>query len=331
MAYDGKVMRRALARFDEDKQRRAQQFEERRRRIFQQVPRLAEIDIELRSTMSQIISKALQRGTDPVPAIQVIRDKNLDLQRERAALLRNAGYEEDALEEKPNCPLCNDSGYRGSALCQCLQNYYAREQIAELSQMLDMGTETFDTFSFDWYSTERGSYARSPREMAEHNFDVCQDYARQFSPRSGNLLLFGAPGLGKTFLSACMARVVSESGYSVVYDTASRIFSRFEDAKFRRDDEDSSDEDVNRYLNCDLLIVDDLGTEMITSFVQSAFYQLVNQRLIEGRKTVINTNLNPTEIGRRYGAQILSRMEGEYEILPFIGEDIRRLRRERQA
>ncbi len=331
MAYDGKIMHRAQVRFEEDKQRRAQQFDQRRQRLFRKIPRLMEIDRELRSTMSQIIAGALQHGADPVAAIARIREQNLGLQQERADLLRAAGYEEDALEEKPNCPLCGDTGYRGNALCQCLQSYYAREQIAELSQMLDMGTETFDTFSFDWYSTERGNYERSPREIAEHNFDVCQDYARQFSPRSGNLLLFGAPGLGKTFLSACMARVVSESGYSVVYDTAARIFSRFEDAKFRRDDEESTDADVNRYLNCDLLIVDDLGTEMMTSFVQSVFYQLINQRLVEGRKTVINTNLNPTEIGRRYGAQVLSRMEGEYEILPFIGQDIRRLKRQYQA
>ena len=329
MSYDGKLMRRALARFDEDKQRRAQQMDRRRERLYAQIPRLEQIEQELRGTMSQIIASALGRGTDPVPAIRVIRDSNLVLQRERRELLLAYGYAENYLDEEPHCPLCRDSGYRGSAVCECLQEYYAREQISELSQLLNMGSETFDTFDFNWYSAERGNARRSPREVAERNFDICQDYAHQFSPRSGNLLLFGAPGLGKTFLSACIARVVSENGYSVVYDTASHIFGQFEAEKFRHETEEDSGADVQRYLNCDLLIMDDLGTEMLTSFVQSAVYQLVNTRLSKGKKTIINTNLTPDEIGQRYGAAVQSRLEGEYELLPFLGEDIRKLKRQR--
>ena len=330
MSYDGKIMRRALARFDEDKQRRARQMEERRKLLYTRIPRLGQIEQELRGTMSQIITSALSRGTDPVPAIRVIRDSNLALQRERRELLEAYGYAADYLDEEPNCPMCGDSGYRGSAVCSCLQEYYAREQIAELSQLLNMGGETFETFDFNWYTADRGSYRRSPREVAERNFDICQDYAHQFSPRSGNLLLFGSPGLGKTFLSACIARVVSENGHSVVYDTASHIFNQFEAAKFRRDYEEDSGADVERYLDCDLLIMDDLGTEMLTSFVQSTFYQLVNSRLIRGKKTIINTNLKLEEIGQRYGAPVRSRLEGEYELLPFIGDDIRKLKRERK-
>ena len=329
MSYDGKIMRRALARFDEDKQRRAQQLEQRRQRLYGQIPRLAEIEKELRGTMSQIIASALSRGTDPMPAIRVIRDSNLALQRERSELLMAYGYSADYLDEEPHCPACRDSGYRGSAVCTCLQEYYAREQITELSSLLNMGSETFETFDFRWYSSERSGGRRSPREVAERNFDLCRDYAYQFSPRSGNLLLFGAPGLGKTFLSACIARVVSENGHSVVYDTASHIFGQFESAKFRRDQGEESDADVERYLNCDLLILDDLGTEMLTSFVQSAFYQIVNTRLARGKKTIINSNLTPEQIGTRYGAPVQSRIEGEYALLPFMGEDIRKLKRER--
>ena len=155
----------------------------------------------------------------------------------------------------------------------------------------------------------------------EHNFDVCRDYANQFSKGGGSLLLSGGTGLGKTFLSACIARVVSESGFSVVYDTAISIFSRFENAKFRPDD--VSDADVRRCENCDLLILDDLGTEMTTSFVQSALYQIVNGRMLSGKSTIISTNLAPDELSARYGAPILSRIEGSYEILPFFGDDIR--------
>lgn len=329
MAYDGKIMGRALNRFDEDKQRRAEAFRQRRERLYRQLPRLEEIDRELRGTMSTIIASALSRGVDPMPAIRVIRDKNLNLQRERRQLLRAHGYAEDELEEKPLCILCGDSGYRGGEVCRCLQEYYAREQIAELSQLLNMGAETFETFDFNWYSTEKNGYSRTPREMAERNFDICRDYANQFSPRSGNLLLFGAPGLGKTFLSACIARVVSENGHSVVYDTAGHIFSQFETARFHREDEESA-QDAKRYMNCDLLIMDDLGTEMLTTFVQSTLYQIINSRLLSGKKTIVNTNLKPEQIGQRYGAQVLSRLEGEYELLLFTGEDIRRQKRERK-
>ena len=328
MSYDGKIMRRALARFDEDKQRRDAAFEQRRDALYARVPRLKEIEQELKGTLPQIIASALRRGTDPKPAINVLRDSNLELQRERAELLALHGYDADYLDEQPHCVLCRDSDYCGDAVCRCLREYYAREQIAELSKLLKMGSETFETFAFHWYSPERGSYRRSPRETAEHNFDVCQDYAHQFSPRSGNLLLFGAPGLGKTFLSTCIARVVSENGHSVVYDTAANIFNQFEADKFRHDEEDAA-EDVKRYMECDLLIVDDLGTEMTTAFVQSVVYQLINGRLMAGKKTIINTNLDPDEIGKRYGAQVLSRIEGEYEILPFAGEDIRKLKREK--
>ena len=329
MAYDGKVMRRALRQFEEEKQRRAQAFQQQRTVIYRKVPRLMEIDRQLRGTMAKILSRALQKGKDPRSAMAAIREENLALQRERARLLREAGYPEDALEEKPACALCNDSGYQGSRMCSCLQAYYTRAQIAELSKMLPMGEETFETFSFQWYSPDRGGRGRSPRENAERNFDICRDYANQFGPLSGNLLLFGQPGLGKTFLSACIARVVSESGHSVVYDTAANIFAQYESCKFRRFDDDDAapDEDVNRYQKCDLLIMDDLGTEMLTSFVQSTIYQIINGRLSAGRKTIISTNLTPDQIGQRYGAAVRSRIEGEYELLPFVGEDIRVLKR----
>ena len=121
--------------------------------------------------------------------------------------------------------------------------------------------------------------------------------------------------------------MVSDRGFSVVYDTAEHIFAQMEEEKFRPDETSAACEDVRRYMNCDLLIVDDLGTEMVTSFVQSALYQLVNGRLLAGKKTVINTNLAPHQLGERYSPQVQSRLEGEYRVLPFFGDDIRKLRR----
>ena len=329
MAYDGSIMQRALARYDQDKQRRADELEQRRRMAFTRQPRLAEIERELRGTMGRIVTSALQKGTDPLPAIRVLRDENLELQRERAELLTAMGEPIDYLDDKPACPLCGDTGYRKGQVCDCLKKYYAREQLHELSRLLPLGEATFDSFRFDYYDDAVWpDYGTSPRANMERNFDVCRDYAQQFSKGSGNLLLSGGTGLGKTFLSACIARVVSENGFSVVYDTAASVFSRFEDAKFRRDDGGSKDAD--RCMKCDLLILDDLGTEMTTAFVQSALYQIINGRLMEKRATIISTNLGPEDIGSRYGQAVRSRLEGEYEILPFFGEDIRRLKRERQ-
>ncbi len=325
MSYDGRLMRQALARFDEDKQRRAENFRARERAVYTKCPRIEEIDRELSHTMAKIIASGLRRGTDPRPAIDALREENLDLQQEKRLLLTQMGLPGDYLEEKPACPRCNDTGFLGSEVCACLRSYYVREQNKELSGLLDLGSQSFETFDFDYYSPLPDSeLGISPRANMERVYDVCQDYAHEFSPKSGNLLLSGGTGLGKTFLSASIARVVSAGGHSVVYDTAGHIFSRFEAQKFGRETDEETDGAVSRALGCDLLILDDLGTELMTSFVQSAIYQIVNTRLITGKKTVISTNLRPDEIGRRYGAPVLSRLQGEYQLLLFFGEDIRR-------
>ena len=332
MATDSKVMARALRKYREDVERYRQDRQEQVERIYRKLPRVEEITMELRATMGQVVAAAFRSGTDPQPVLEALKERNLALQRERAELLVGGGFPFDALEEKPRCPLCGDTGYGDRGPCRCLMAYYTREQNRELSKLLDLGSQSFDTFDFQWYDTaywpEEGT---SPRENMEIVYELCANYAHNFSPRSPNLLMTGAPGLGKTFLSACIAREVSDAGYSVVYDTATHVFAQFESGKFGRDnpfDEDAQ-ADMNRYLNCDLLIMDDLGTEMATAFVTSAFYQVVNHRLMAGRQTILNTNLSLEELGRRYGAAIRSRLEGEYQILTFFGRDIRQQKRDR--
>ena len=228
MAYDGVIMQRALARFDQARQRRAAEMEQRRRMLYARQPRLEEIERTLRGTMSRIVAAAAKKGEDPLPAIRALRDENLALQQERAQLLTELGYPADYLEDKPACPLCGDTGYDKKGVCRCLRQYYAREQLQELSRLLPLGEARFETFRFDLYdSTEWESYGISPRANMERNFDVCRDFACQFSRGGGDLLLSGGTGLGKTFLSACIARVVSESGFSVVYDTMARSLIAF--------------------------------------------------------------------------------------------------------
>ncbi len=329
MAYDGRVLRLALQRFEEDRRERQERCRERRERIFTRQPRLRQIDAELRSTMSRIITSALRRGTDPASAIAVLRDENLSLQAEKRELLAKLGLPEDALDETPACPLCGDTGYRDGRMCRCLRSYCAREQQRELSRMLDLGSQSFDTFDLSWYSDrlEPGQRKSARQHMEEKVYNSCAEYASHFGKRPENLLLFGAPGLGKTHLSAAIAREVSERGFSVVYDTAGHIFGQFEQQKFGREEE--ADDHVERVLSCDLLILDDLGSEMTTAFVQSALYQIINTRLMERRSTIISTNLTPEGIAQRYSPQIASRIEGEYTLLPFVGEDIRRLKKER--
>lgn len=330
MGYDGKILRRALQRYDDERRERETRLQERRESVFRRQPRLAEIDEELRSTMSRLIANALRRGTDPQKAVEALRDENIGLQAEKQMLLKNMGLPLDCLEEKPACPLCNDTGYRNGGMCRCLRRCYAREQQMELSRMLDLGTQSFETFSLKWYSPDDDrNLGISARENMEWIYQTCRRFAENFEPGCGSLLLTGDPGLGKTFLSAAIAREVSSEGWSVVYDTAGHVFDRFEARKFGREDGETVNADIGRVMNCDLLILDDLGTEMTTAYVQSALYGIVNGRLLNHQATILSTNLKLDELARRYSAQIASRIEGEYQILPFFGEDIRKLKKER--
>ena len=333
MGYEASVLRRAAKRLEESRRRREETLARRQAEIYAKLPRVAEIDRELKGTVYQIIASSLREGRDPAPSIQVIKDRNLSLQAERTRLLLDNGYGADALDGQPVCPHCNDTGWVGASMCSCLRELCTQEQIAELSKLLDLGEQSFDTFSLDYYSPlPYPGESLTPRENMEFILDVCSSYARRFGKfYFRNLFLTGAPGLGKTFLSACIARTVSEKGFSVVYDTAVNVFSRFEEQKFARDrlEVGEARDETRRYLGCDLLILDDLGSELTTPFVQSALYTLINARLTADKGTVISSNLTMDQVRARYTPQIASRLEGEYRVLPFYGEDIRLLRKQR--
>ncbi len=333
MPYDANVLRRASQRLEEDRRRRREETERLRRDAYARQPRLEQLDRQIQGTMAHLVAAALRRGGDPVQAVRSVREENQDLQRERAVLLGSMGLPEDALDGRPACPLCGDSGWRGAKMCRCLQELCAQEQIRELSKLLDLGEQSFDSFHMDYYSqTPWPGRGVSPRQNMELVYDVCLNYAAKFGRfRLKDLFLSGPPGLGKTFLSACIARTVSEHGSSVVYDTAGNIFAQFEARKFLRDRPDGLEarDETKRYLNCDLLILDDLGSELTTQFTQTALYELINARLVGEKHTVISSNLSMEEVAQRYAPQIASRLEGEYHILHFFGDDIRLLKKGR--
>ncbi|MBQ9492791.1 MAG: ATP-binding protein [Oscillibacter sp.] len=328
MAYDEEILRRARQRFDAARQERRATLESRRENAYRRQPRLREIDAELRKTSARTLSAALRQGGDPVRAVRELQKNNLDLQAEKKSLLAQLRLPIDYLTEQPACPLCQDSGYTDGHMCRCLRKLCAQEQQKELSKMLDLGNQSFESFSLRWYSDRADRKTGvSPRKNMEAIYASCLDYARKFGPDSGNLLFVGSTGLGKTFLSAAIAREVSSAGFSVVYDSAAHIFERFEAEKFDRGEENAG-QDVSRVLRCDLLILDDLGTEMSSPFIKSALYRIVNTRLMERRSTILSTNLEPKKLSKYYSPQIASRIEGEYQIFPFFGDDIRQLRKE---
>ena len=217
-------------------------------------------------------------------------------------------------------------------ICDCLRRRCNLEITKELSGLLKNGDESFDNFDLNYYSDipepESGCI---PREAMAVVFAGCRKFADRFPDVSSNLLLRGGTGLGKTYLSACIARVVAEKGYSVCYDSASTALEAFERQKFSRNPEEAEAASVRvkRMLSCDLMILDDLGTEMVTPMSVSALYTLINTRLNENRRTIISTNCSDEELSRRYTPQICSRIQGEFLELPFYGTDIRRLRRKK--
>ena len=320
MAYSAEVIRRARVRLAAAKADRESENQQHLYEAYQKLPRLKQIDRAMRETMVEAAKAVFMQGTDGQAVMEKAKQTNLALQRERAELVA-ANFEEGFLDESPICSCCGGSGYMESQMCECLAELCRQEQKKELT-LLSGGKETFQQFRLDYYPDQYDpKFGASPRAIMERNFQNCRRYATTFTTNSGNLLFVGGTGLGKTFLSACVAKAVAERGYSVVYETASRLFSKLEQAKFGGSEE--AKKEANKYMECDLLILDDLGTEMPGQFVTAALYSIVNERQQENKPMVISTNLNVDELGRRYSPQIASRLHGNFARLIFVGDDIR--------
>ena len=320
MAYSSEVLIRARARLAEAREDRESENRQHLAEAYAQVPRLKEIDMRLRQTMALAAQAVFTQGGDVQEAMDQARRANLALQQERLELITRH-FEEGYLDDSPICSACGGSGYVGANMCECLRELCRQEQKKELT-VLTAGKENFNQFRLDFYPDRVDSRTGiNIRAIMEKTFHTCRRYALEFSERSGNLLFSGGTGLGKTFLSACIARAVADRGYSVVYESASHLFAKMERAKFS-DDKDAR-RDSEKYTACDLLIVDDLGTEMGGQFVTSALYTLVNDRLLSGKATIISTNLNTEDLEKRYSPAVASRIRGQYKRVTFLGEDIR--------
>ena len=321
MGYSIEVVRRARERLAQARSERERENREHLRMAYEQQPRLQEIDRQLRMTMAKAAMAAFAGG-DAERLMAEAKQQNQSLQRERRQIVEGC-FEEGFLDETPICTVCSGTGYVGSTMCDCLAELCRQEQKKELT-FLSAGRESFDQFRLDYYSDKPTPAGYVPRVIMEKTYQTCRRYAFGFHEKAGNLLFSGNTGLGKTFLSACIARTVADQGHSVVYESAGKLFQTLEKARFEANDENRRA--AAKYAECDLLIVDDLGTELPGQFVTAALYSLINDRLLTGKPTIISTNLNSDEIARRYNPQIASRLRGSYKRVAFVGDDIRLLK-----
>lgn len=303
----------------ETKYVRAREDAERRRaEALLAIPELADIDRALGQTGLKIMEAALG-GEDPDATIQALRGRNEELQREKRALLVSRGFPADYTELRYECPICQDEGFFDFKICSCMKKKLV-EAAYESSGMAELlRVQSFENFDLSYYADDPQTAAHMRRV-----FELCRGYARDFSPSvGGNLLLMGGTGLGKTHLSTAIARQVIDGGHDVFYTTVTNLIADFEVQKFGHSTGGETGLGTAQYFDCDLLIVDDLGTEIINQFTATVLYNVINTRISRKKSTIINTNFSRDELRAKYADRITSRLFGEYRVIPFVGRDVR--------
>ena len=317
MPYSSEVISRARQRLENEKTDKRSRYYANLETAYREVPRLRQIDSQMKQNVALAVQSAFAEGPQRMAQAKT---ENEALQKEWDALVAEH-FPKGFLDETPVCPHCGGIGYVGRQMCDCLTRLCQLEQMEELNT-LPCGQARFGDFRLDYYSDRVDpQIGVSPRMVMEQNFRIAKRFAQQ---RSGNLLLVGGTGLGKTFLSSCIATQIALEGHSVTYETASHLFNNLEKHRFSPDEK--TQQMVARYETCDLLIIDDLGTELPGNFVTAALYTLLNDRILAGKAMVVSTNLTIDEIGKRYSPQIASRLQGNFQGLTFLGEDIRVLK-----
>lgn len=290
----------------------------RRAEVHAAIPEVAKIDARLAGTGLALMGAALADQAERERRFASLKAENEALNAERDRLLVAAGYPADYTDVKYDCPACSDSGYVGIKMCDCMKRALtlAGFESSGIGALLEK--QTFDNFSLDFYADKQEAH----RAMSGL-FSFAKDYAENFdAERSENLLMMGGTGLGKTHLSSAIARRVIEGGFDVFYVTAINMVSDFEAEQFGNH-RGVRGEFTDKYFDCDLLILDDLGTELTNQFTVSCLYNVINMRINRRLPTIISTNLMQNELMQKYSERITSRLFGEFRILPFLGTDIR--------
>lgn len=298
-------------------------LDNRKDETYEKIPGLWDCDKQISSLSIAAGRKALLGDTNSLDSLR--EDINVISEQKKALLLAN-GYPADYLEEIFTCSHCKDTGFIDGEPCECLKKevvklLYSR---SELKEILDR--ENFDSFDYDYYSDDYIDEATglSASENIEDIVDHCHYFINNFDKTFDNLLFYGRAGTGKTFLINCIAKELIEKSYSVIYLSAVQFFDLMADYSFRRSNSSVySQISINELLNCDLLIIDDLGTEMSNAFTDSALFDCLNERLIHQKSTIISTNLSLKDLQEKYEERIFSRTAGNYTPLKVFGDDIR--------
>ncbi len=320
MKYDNDIVEAIVRERTNERIKLEAAAQAKRLEVYEKLPRVREIDSLLASTAFDIIRASFGKKESAADILALRREKNEKLIAERQVLLTGAGYSPDITEVKYTCDICNDSGFDGGVLCRCMHERYKKAVAAKINENLRVADVSFSDFRLDVYP-ESGAGTLSPRAQMKEVFSFCRNFAENFSDDSMSLFINGDSGLGKTFLAHAIARTVAEKGFSVIYDTAFSILGALEDVKFGR-----REDDLNELYSCSLLIIDDVGCEMATPFTTSALYNIINSRLVTGAATIIISPLKREDISSRYGAHTLSRLEGDFVKLEFLGKDVRLMR-----
>jgi len=320
MSYEKGVFSAVLELFEEKRTNSRLENQKRTQKIYAQIPKIAEIDRELKNISIDAVRESFT-AKDPKKLMKQYKKKSLELQAVKEELLAEQGYSFGYLKERFDCKHCEDKGYNGINMCNCFKKALRKESYSRSNLGAFLNEQTFKNFNFDYYLEQKNNkYGVSSKENIEKIFDFSKKYAEKFSLGSGNLLLMGKTGLGKTFLSTAMAKVIIDKGNWVIYDTAQNILLKIEKNRFGKE---SNENEISRFFDCDLLIIDDLGAEFKTAFSESALYNIINTRLVAKRPMIISTNYDNNELNDIYSERIISRLVGEFVTLFFFGEDIR--------
>ncbi len=290
----------------------------RRIQLCLEFPEFEVIDKELKQTGSAIC-KILTEGGDIKEKMEALAIRNGELQDKRRMFLCEHNLPEDFINPKYTCKRCCDSGYIKGKYCQCVIDLLKRDVTKKLNAASPLSLSSFDLFDVELIP-DIGTARRHMTLVCEH----LKKYAAEFSWDSPSLFLYGATGLGKTHLSLAVADEVTKKGNNVIYGSAPMLFQKIADERFNRSDSYSTEQNL---INCDLLVLDDLGAEMITQLSQAVLYNIINSRILTSRPTIISSNIDIDKLDTYYHQRIVSRIAFSFESVPFVGRDMRQIKK----